>query len=313
MKIILIVPYFGKLPNYFQLFLNSCKNNQEYKWLIITDDKTNYSYPENVDVRYTTFEVLRDFIQKKFQFKIALDKPYKLCDFKPTYGYIFEEYIKDYDFWGHCDLDIVFGKISNFITIDMLNKYEKIFDLGHFTLYKNTKENNERFKLLYSNRYLYKEVLSNPEGSIFDESYNNSINNIFEENNFTMYRDNVCADIYTKSSNFKNVTYDKLHNKIIEKNKKALYIWNNGQVFRYYMNKTLLVKEEFMYIHLQKRPMEIKIDENIEYYKIIPNSFEKIDIPIDVNNFKYIKRKNFNLFYFQIRFNNLKVKLKRRI
>lgn len=97
-KGVFIVPYFGKFNNYFQLFLNSCKFNKNYDWLFFTDDKTVYDYPDNVTVKYTSFEEIRSFIQSKFDFKISLNYPYKFCDLKPMYGYIFSEYIKEYDF-----------------------------------------------------------------------------------------------------------------------------------------------------------------------------------------------------------------------
>ena len=47
-KCCFIIPYFGNFPNYFQQFLNSCKTNQDYDWLIITDNVENYNYPKNV-------------------------------------------------------------------------------------------------------------------------------------------------------------------------------------------------------------------------------------------------------------------------
>ena len=37
---------------------------------------------------------IREKIQSKFDFKISLEEPYKLCDYKPAYGYIFEEFIR---------------------------------------------------------------------------------------------------------------------------------------------------------------------------------------------------------------------------
>ena len=37
-----------------------------------------------------TFESLRNRIQKLYDFKISLEKPYKLCDYKPAYGEIFK-------------------------------------------------------------------------------------------------------------------------------------------------------------------------------------------------------------------------------
>lgn len=38
------------------------------------------------------------------------------------YGSVFKDWIKEdeYSHWGYCDLDVVYGKISLFITQDML-------------------------------------------------------------------------------------------------------------------------------------------------------------------------------------------------
>ena len=49
-KCILILVYFGEFKNYFPLFLKSCKKNEEFNWLIITDNKVKYDYPINCKV-----------------------------------------------------------------------------------------------------------------------------------------------------------------------------------------------------------------------------------------------------------------------
>ena len=54
-KCIIILPYFGKFNNYFNLFLKSCEKNPDFSWLIFTDDKSKYNYPENVRVEYMKF------------------------------------------------------------------------------------------------------------------------------------------------------------------------------------------------------------------------------------------------------------------
>lgn len=115
-SICLVVLYFGKLPNYFELWLESCKYNETINFLLFTDDKTEYDYPDNVTVIYTSFENIKSQIQSKFDFKISLERPYKLCDYRPAYGYIFNEYLKEYDFWGHCDLDVIFRKSKKIFT-----------------------------------------------------------------------------------------------------------------------------------------------------------------------------------------------------
>ena len=155
-KILFIIPYFGKLNNYFQLFLDSCKNNENYNWLIITNDRTKFSFPKNVEVIYDEFNNFQKKVQQKFdKIKISLESPYKLCDFKPTYGYVFEEYIKDYQYWGYCDIDLIFGSIDNCLKLDKLTQYDKIGILGHFTIFKNTKELREFYIIV-------KDLINNP-------------------------------------------------------------------------------------------------------------------------------------------------------
>ena len=41
---------------------------------------------------------------------------------------------------------MIFGNIDHFINIDDILKYDKIGVNGHFTLYRNSKENNESFQ-----------------------------------------------------------------------------------------------------------------------------------------------------------------------
>ena len=49
-KIVFICPYFGKLPEYIDVWLKSCEYNKDIDWILITDDKTDYNYPTNVKV-----------------------------------------------------------------------------------------------------------------------------------------------------------------------------------------------------------------------------------------------------------------------
>ena len=62
MKVAIIVPYFGRLPDYFQTFLDSCRPNEGFEWIIFTNDKTEYSYPENVHCIDMTFEQCKELV-----------------------------------------------------------------------------------------------------------------------------------------------------------------------------------------------------------------------------------------------------------
>lgn len=313
-KIVFICPYFGKLPNYFDLVLESCKYNDTIDWIIFTDDKTKYNYPSNVKVYYMSFEQMKKYIQDKIPFKIKLKKPYKLCDYKPLYGYIFRSYIKKYDFWGHCDLDCIFGRIREFLTDDIFDNYDRILCLGHMSLY-NTNLYNIMDSELLNNKFIKIILNNNDKAYYFDES---GINIILKKYNKKTYvKRDIIADIYCLSKPFRIIqsSFDdnvsELENKMISKikNEKNIFEFKDGIISGYYINNNNIEKKEYVYIHLQKRPMNKKTNV-INKYLIVPNEFinwKNINIE-DIK--KYTKRKIFYKQYFKIRFNNLKKKLK---
>jgi hypothetical protein len=77
--------------------------------------------------------------------RMEIRNPYKICDWKPFYGHIFREYLVAYDFWGHCDMDVIWGDIESHFSDDMLTKYDVLTPsssgvIGHCTIYRNTPE-----------------------------------------------------------------------------------------------------------------------------------------------------------------------------
>ena len=278
-KAVFIIPYFGKFNNYFQLFLNSCACNVEFDWIIFTDDETKYYYPDNVRVIYCSFDDIQKKFREKFDFEISLDRPYKLCDYKPTYGYIFYDIIKEYKFWGHCDTDLIWGNINDFICNEDYEKYDKIGIMGHCTLYKNTYENNTSFLKNLEGKNRAKEVFQTTWNNSFDEEFNQSINNIFEELDKKIDYNEYEANIYTKSSDFKITKLDLKSKKyVVERKSNSFFIWDNGNLYRYIYINGKIFKEKYMYIHMQSREMKVKNNMSYNIFKIIPNAFENIEV-----------------------------------
>lgn len=284
-KCCFIIPYFGKFPNYFSLFLKTCAWNQDFYWMVITDSNEKYEYPKNFMVIKMTFEELKKLVQSKFNFKIALDNPYKLCDYKPAYGYIFEEYLPDFNFWGHCDVDTLIGNLGKFITEEMFATYDKIFCLGHMTLYRNTYENNRVFMSPFNNVLLYKSVFSNNKICWFDEEWKNesNINELFIYMGKKVFIQDLSLNFSIFKSQLVKTTYvghtdnADAHGYILESHKKCLYLWNKGSIQRYYIENGQLINEEFPYMHLQKRNMYFR-KELLRYdtIRITANYFLKL-------------------------------------
>ncbi|HLU84260.1 MAG TPA: DUF6625 family protein [Vicingaceae bacterium] len=149
-SIVLIVPYIGKWPFWFDAYLISIAKNPTINWLFITDCEIPVEYPENVTFVKTTQEEFNRKIDTFFTTTIPLT-PRKICDLRPAFGDLFSNYLDGYDYWGYCDMDIVWGDIRSFISQDDLNKYDIISSRknntsGHFTIFKNCPEINSLYK-----------------------------------------------------------------------------------------------------------------------------------------------------------------------
>lgn len=313
MKCIFICPYFGKLPNNFQLWLNSWANNREYNICIITDDDTDYLYPENVRVEYLPFEKLASFIQSKFDFHIEIKSPYKLCDLKPAYGYIFSEYITGYEFWGHCDMDIIIGDLDNFLTAEIFTNYKKILFLGHMTIYKNELEMNRMFMKKIIDYIDYKKIFSSSSNFAFDELPAYGINSIFYKSGIDIFNSEIYADISSLYNNLYRDRYSVNSNSFRILKEKQIFTYENGKIFSYLSKGNSIEKKEYAYIHLQKRDMTLKVNPFSDHYLILPHSFEpfiKPNLELINENSNYNKLR---LSYIKIKYSALKRKLSKNV
>ena len=248
-KACFIVPYFGKLPKTFEYWLQCCKNNEKFNWIIITDDKTKYDYPSNVSVVYSSLGKIKEIIESKMKFEISLNRPYKLCDFRPCYGFIFSEYLTDYDLWGYCDLDMLFGDLGKFLNDALFEKYEKISYMGHMSLLKNCDEVNHCFM-----KCDYKAVLQNPKNRIFDEiRFSPNINELLINNGYSIFKLENVADVGLEKYNFE--LYGMGNGNRCTKISRApvIFRYNKQKLFQLMVINGKLEVNEILYVHFQKR------------------------------------------------------------
>lgn len=171
LKIGIITCWYGPYPWYMPYFIHSCTYNPSIDFIIITANKEEIpNKPENVIIIYKTIEEIKAIASQKLGFAVNIDCPYKLCDFKPAYGFLFPEIVKGYDFWGHGDIDVIYGNIRDFMTDEILNTYDVIssrhdYITGTFCLFRNNKQMNCLFKKSKD----YKLVFSSAVHFCFDE------------------------------------------------------------------------------------------------------------------------------------------------
>ena len=168
-SIVVIIDYFGSWPEWFPLFLASCKRNSTINWLIHSDNPDDLFNIENVAFRYISREDYLIFISEKLNINFQPQDNYKICDLKPAYGFLYESEIRDYDFFGYGDIDVIYGNIRKFYTEEILtNNIVSTCSWcisGHFGLIRNTDWLRRSFM-----RYpKWKKILEIPSCQRFDE------------------------------------------------------------------------------------------------------------------------------------------------
>jgi hypothetical protein len=174
-KIGIIIPYFGKYPPYLNHFMAGCGYNPSIDWLLMTDIENIPKVSKNIHIIKSDLDAFNKLAGYKLGFPVEVQNPYKLCDFKPAYGLIFEDWLEKYDYWGYCDMDLILGKIEQFQPTDKILNYDIIstykgFLSGPFCLYRNT----EKLKRLFTVHPDYKSIFQDPNYLGFDENIQRS-------------------------------------------------------------------------------------------------------------------------------------------
>ena len=265
-KIILILPYFGNFRNDFYFWMKSVEYNNSVDFLIFTDN-TLSNIPSNVRVVQCQLEDIENMAIQKLGVVVKLSgRPYKLCDLRPAYGEIFSNYLNGYDYWGHCDSDLIFGNIRSFITNDILDKYERILVRGHLTIYKNTREINGMYRLCQ--KPYYKEVFQDTTKPYQFDEWNGTTNYWVDNRPDKVFNEIIFDDILSNEYDFHSA--QKRKEDIKKKN--VMFSFIEGTLYRIYEENEIVKYEETCYVHFQKRHLKICTSVS-EKFSMIPNKY----------------------------------------
>ena len=266
-RVALVVPYFGKLPIFFPLFLRSVEANPEFSLLLITNDVETCSrlaLPENVNLIEMDFLGVQRRIRLLIGMNSHIKQPYKLCDYRPLYGLIFADELENFDFWGHCDLDMLWGDLSAYVTDELLRSFDRLFLHGHFSLYRNAPEVNELGLRYPDDPCALSMALATDLPCYFDEV---GYPAMARRRGLRVYENSSFADITP-------VRYCMHLAPICTASDMPgqRFWWENGHVVRRLQDGSLA--DEFMYIHFQKRPMNVCVDSaHTACWEIRPDGF----------------------------------------
>ena len=225
-QIALIQVWIGEIPDYFWSHYETTKNINFVDFFIFTDQELHVD-AENYMVNNINIKKLEELVSVKFGSKIPIYNTKKVCDLKASYGHLFEEYIKDYDYFGCYDIDTLFGDFNVFVKpylgeYDVISVGGKFYHnriSGPFLIMKNIPE---LYKIYYSEEFyncmMSKELFS------FEEHYLNKVIN-------EKYKIKLINEINLEENNGGKNTYPVK--------------WSGGKVF---INKN----EKFLY-HMYRK------------------------------------------------------------
>lgn len=186
-RIAIIVFYFGKFPWYNDFFINSCYKNTTIDFLFFSDQFKVIKKNNNIKEIPFSVNDFNKLSSMKLGFKVELNNGLKICDFRPAFGLIFEDYLQGYDFWGYSDTDIIMGRLREFLDEENLkNDFISVvpyYPSGFFAVFRN----NLKMKYLFQKSNDYKDAFLSIENTLFEECggyYNEVIHgvNILETN-----------------------------------------------------------------------------------------------------------------------------------
>ncbi len=145
---LLICPWFGPLPEWFDLWWTNIQRLSGDGYAVFFEDNE---------------ERFADRISSVLGVTYPKGDGRKACDYRATFGALYPDVIGDYDYWGHTDLDCVYGRVGRFLPDKVLAPLEVFsnhptYVSGPWSLYRNEAVVNETFRLVED----WKGYLENP-------------------------------------------------------------------------------------------------------------------------------------------------------
>lgn len=247
-KICFVVPFYGSWPNYAKLWALSAKFNPNIHFLIVTDIEIPYSLGPNIRLLIESYDNTMSRLSTATGIDSTEKRYHKLCDYKPFYGLAFKDELRQFEYWGYTDIDIILGDFSQVIQIINETKCDFFFThtkpIGHCTIIRNSDKCN---KVGLSVKNYKQRLLSSKHSTHLSES--TELHEAIKENGLTTYSIQDLKNEWKKYRPIVSVSIDSDHsiydfgyknNFIIhcEENKVTAYCLENS-----------LEKKEIIYIH----------------------------------------------------------------
>ena len=94
MRTALILAWTGPWKPWINLYVESCRHNPTYDFLVFTDQPAPAATSPNVRFIPTSLADFERRVRAVLDFPVVLDRGYKLCDYKPVFGLLFADELR---------------------------------------------------------------------------------------------------------------------------------------------------------------------------------------------------------------------------
>ena len=143
-----LIPFVGEWPKFINLFLQSCNKNKNADFILCSTQAPSQKLPRNIcHIKMEAKEIINR-IESIIKISLEQTACHKISDLKPFYGLAFQDLLRNYKFWGFCDVDIILGNTKKVLNQKLINEYD-IFSacswqiVGHFSVLRNRKNINQ--------------------------------------------------------------------------------------------------------------------------------------------------------------------------
>ena len=119
---VIITMYMGALLPFFPLYVESIRRNPRTSWIFVHLGDLDQKILSLVDLKaasnfqfvHVSDQQVETHVQQRLNItlKIADINGYKLNDWKPLYGSLFDKWISSCAYWGYGDADVIYGNVD---------------------------------------------------------------------------------------------------------------------------------------------------------------------------------------------------------
>lgn len=296
-RVALVIPYFTSAPPiWLGVNFYTCARQHNIDFIYFTDCEEIVCMANgyaNIVCHKLSFNGYCDIVSNRLGIDFHPEHAYKLCDLKPFYGFIHQDILKEYDFWGYGDNDLVYGELDVLTNSRMLDAYDVVTTMaeriaGHFAIFRN----NDKYRMLPFKCSRWKEHLQSEEHVGFDES--DWVRLVLPEKRILTAIYKILFRHVLSYGKWVNLTYRFYSNKWNRKFAKEMFttpIPKEGEVWTYDNQTGKIIApdgKDLPYLHFlffkKTKYLETKNYWNGDYWRI----------PVEAN-FSKIKQVNFSL------------------